>query len=158
MKKIIKITNTLLLAFVFSFLLYLYIKQGPQAVVNISMPSIFVSLVLFVFSFAEIRFSPRRTYQVENAPGAMFMKLVRHVYSAKTIEEVFEPTQRDFLDEYADAISDYLLAEDMSAQSSAGWWVFKVRCKYYFAFLRAVAKQNVLTLVMRRMYELMVSK
>ena len=160
MKRLIKIGNTLLLAFVFSFLLFLYIQQGPQAVVNISMPSLFVALILFVFSFAEVTYSARsrRPYRGHGDPGAMFMKLARYLYSEKTVEEIFEPTQRDFLDEYADAKSEYILAEDVGSISSSSWWIFRVRCKYYFAFLRAVVRQNFVTMFVRRVYFLLVQR
>ncbi|MFK7845059.1 MAG: hypothetical protein AB8G77_07155 [Rhodothermales bacterium] len=158
MKKIIKIVHTLLLAFVFSFLLFLYIQHGPMAVVNISMSSILIVLILFLLSFVEITLSARRTYQVSGAPGALFMKMARYVYSQKTIEEVFEPTQRDFLDEYADAISDYILAESVATQSTASWWVIKVCSKYYFGFFSAVVRQNFITVFVRRVYQLIVGR
>ncbi len=158
MKRYIKIINTFLLAFVFGFLLFLYIKHGPQAVVNISMPSIIVSLILFILSFAEIKLSARSTYQVNGSPGPLFMRLMRFFYSEKTIEEVFEPTQRDFLDEYADAISDYILADTTATLGSASWWVFRVRCKYYSAFLRAIVTQNFITMFVRKMYQLIVGR
>lgn len=155
MKRLIKIVNTLLLAFVFIFLLVLYIQKGPLAVVNISLPSIVVSLVLFVLSFVEIASAAKKLYRIRGAPGGLFMKLVGRFYSRKTIEEVFEPTQRDFLDEYADAISDYLLAERLGDQLSAAGWVFKIYCKYYFAFFRAVLRQNFVTIFFRRMYQVL---
>ena len=86
------------------------------------------------------------------------IKLVRHVYSEKTVEEVFEPTQRDFLDEYADAISDYMLAEDFRTLVRKSWWVFTVRCRYYFAFSRAVIKQNLVAFYFRKVYQLAAGK
>ena len=86
------------------------------------------------------------------------MRLVGFVYSSKTIADVFEPTQRDFLDEYADAISDYILAENVATLSSASWWVFRVRCKYYFAFLRAIVTQNFITIFVRKVYQLIVGR
>ncbi len=156
MKKILKIANTLLLAFVFSFLLYLYFWQGPQAVVNVSMPSILISLVLLVFSFIEITRSARRAYSVKNAPGALLMRMLRHVYSEKTIEEVFEPTQRDFLDEYADAISDFALAETVVTQSVSGARVFSIYCRYYIAFLRTILQQNVVSNMVRHVFQIIV--
>ncbi len=158
MNRFIKFINLLLLAFVFGSLLYLYFKHGPQAVVDISMPSILVSFILLVFSFVEITRSARRTYEVNAAPGAVFMKMVRFFYSEKTIVEVFEPTQRDFLDEYADAISDYVLADHWTIRSSAGMWVFRVRCKYYFAFFRAVLKQNHIAVFFQRVLLLLAGK
>lgn len=156
MKKILKIANTLLLAFVFSFLLYLYVRQGPQAVLSISMPSILVSLILLVLSFVEITRSARRAYSVKNAPGALLMRMLRHVYSEKTIEEVFEPTQRDFLDEYADAISDFALADTVIAQSVSGTRVFTIYCRYYIAFLRTILQQNVVSNMVRHVFQLIV--
>ena len=158
MKKIIKIVNTLLLAVVFGILLFLYFKQGPLAVVNVSTPSIVISLIIFVLNFVEITLPARRNYKVSNAPGALLIKLVRHVYSEKTVEEVFEPTQRDFLDEYADAISDYMLAEDFRTLVRKSWWVFTVRCRYYFAFSRAVIKQNLVAFYFRKVYQLAAGK
>ena len=158
MKKVIKIVNTLLLALVFGILLYLYFKEGPMAVVNVSTPSIAISLIIFVLNFVEITMPAKRHYKVSNAPGAILLKLVRRVYSQKTVEEVFEPTQRDFLDEYADAISDYMLAEDIGTLARKGWWVFTVRCRYYFAFCRAVLKQNFVAFYFRKVYQLAAGK
>ena len=74
MNRLIKFINILLLAFVFGTLLYLYLTKGPQAVVEISMPSILLSFIVLVFSFVEITRSARRTYEVNVAPGAVFMK------------------------------------------------------------------------------------
>lgn len=158
MKKILRISNTLLLAFVFSFLLYLYIRQGPQAVLSISMPSILVSLILLVLSFIEITRSARRAYSVKDAPGALLMKMLRYVYSEKTIEQVFEPTQRDFLDEYADAISDYALAETVVTQSTSGLRVFSIYCRYYAAFFRTVLQQNVVSNMVRHVFQLVAGR
>ena len=144
-----------MLAFVFTFLLVLYLKEGPLAVVNISMPSIIVSLVLFVLSFVEIASAAKKLYKIRGAPGGLFMKLIGRFYSKKTMEEVFEPTQRDFVDEFVDAISDYLLSEELFAQLRAVGRVFQIYCKYYFAFFHAVLRQNFVTVFFRRMYQVL---
>ena len=84
--------------------------------------------------------------------------MARFFYGEKTIVEVFEPTQRDFLDEYADAISDYMLAEHWTSRRDASFWVFRVRCKYYFAFFRAVLKQNFIAVFFQRVFLLLAGK
>lgn len=158
MEKQLKIINTLLLALVFSSLLFLYIKRGPEAVITVSAPSIGITFLLLLFSFAEFTLAARRRYQVSSAPGAMFMKMARFLYSPQTIEDIFEPTQRDFLDEYSDAVSDYLLADNLKAFGKAGVWVVQVRCKYFFAFLRTVIRQNFVTVFMRKVMQFIVGK
>ena len=74
MKKIIKMINTGLLAVVFGALLFLYFIHGPMAVVEISVPSLAVAMLLFLLSCVEITLPAQRSYKVSNAPGTLLMR------------------------------------------------------------------------------------
>ena len=151
-KQSLRILNVILLAIAFFFLLFTFIIEGPHAVLEISLPTLVFAMILFFLSFVEITISERRKYLVHGVPGATVMKTLRMVYSRETLEDVFEPVHRDFLDEYADAISDYLLADDVDQQRRAGFEVMGICCRYYFAFFRAILNQNFFMTSIRSFY------
>lgn len=157
-KKSLRILNVILLAIAFLYLLITFVTQGPHAVLEVSFPTLAFSMTLFFLSFVEFTISAGPTYLVHRAPGARVMKLLRLVYSQGTMEEVFEPVHRDFMDEYAEALGDLILTDNVVVQQRARLAVTGVCCRYYMAFLRAVATQNVFATVLRRMFSFIVGK
>ena len=79
--------------------------------------------------------SSARLVKIKRAPGARLLPFVRFFYSAKSVEQAFEPIYADFCEEYFAALA-------AGRKGHARW----IRLRYYKDFVTAVGLFGVVRL------------
>ena len=95
----------------------------------------FISLFIYTFIRGVQVVTIEPDSKLTKPPGTKLMKMARFCYSAKTIEEVFEPTYADFYEEYFAALA-----------AGHKWKARWIRVRYYKDFAQAVAMFGVVRL------------
>lgn len=91
--------------------------------------------LVIIFRLLEMGDRQKQTKSLKTAPGIRVMRLIRFVYSKKSISRIFEPIHADFIEEYLEALN-----------AGEKWKSRWIRVRYYWAFLSASGLLSVVSI------------